>query len=53
MVDNYLPVFDTNEQMRIDKKTDENMEKIIEDITDHKEYVHPADIGFFSKEMLK
>lgn len=53
MVDNYLPVFDMNEQMRIDKKTDENMAKIIEDITVHKDYVQPADMGFFSKEMLK
>lgn len=53
MVDNYLPVFDMNEQMRIDKKTDENMAKIIEDITAHKDYVQPADMGFFSKEMLK
>ena len=53
MVDNYLPVFDMNEQIKIDKKTDENMAKIIEDITAKKDYIQAAEMGFFSKEMLK
>ena len=32
MVDNYLPVFDMNQQMRIEKNTDENLAKIIADV---------------------
>lgn len=53
MVDNYLPVFDMNEQMRIDKHTDENLAAIIADLTAHKNYIEPSDMGFFREEMLK
>lgn len=53
MVDNYLPVFDMNQQMSIDKKTDENLAKIIEDITAHKDFIPVAEMGFFNKDMLK
>ena len=53
MVDNYLPVFDMNEQIKIDKKTDENMASIISAITARKDYVQAADMGWFTKDMLK
>lgn len=53
MVDNYLPVFDMNEQIRIDKKTDENMAGIISDISAHKDFIAPSDMGWFTKEMLQ
>lgn len=53
MVDNYLPVFDMNEQMRIDKHTDENLAAIIADLTAHKDYIEPSNMGFFNEEMLK
>lgn len=42
MVDNYLPVFDMNEQMKIDKKTDENLALLIEDISLQKQYIQVA-----------
>ena len=51
MVDNYLPVFDMNEQIKIDKKTDENMAGIIGDITGHKDFIAPSEMGRFTKEM--
>lgn len=53
MVDNYLPVFDMNEQIRIDKKTDENMATIIGDVSGHKDFVAPSDMGWFTKERLQ
>ena len=53
MVDNYLPVFDMNEQMKIDKKTDENMAAIITDITAQKDFIAPSEMGWFTKEMLQ
>lgn len=53
MVDNYLPVFDMNEQIRIDKKTDENMAAIIGDISGHKNFIAPSEMGWFTKEMLQ
>ncbi len=53
MVDNYLPVFDMKEQIIIDKKTDENLAKIIGDISTHKDYVAPSDMGWFREDMLK
>ena len=36
MVDNYLPVFDMNEQMAIDKKVDEQINIIIEELAEKK-----------------
>ncbi len=53
MVDNYLPVFDMNEQIRIDKKTDENMASIIEDISGQKNFIAPTDMGWFTKDALQ
>ena len=53
MVDNYLPVFDMNEQMKIDKHIDESLAKLLEDVGAHKNYVQAADLGFFGKDMLK
>ena len=53
MVDNYLPVFDMNEQIKIDKKTDENMAGIIDDISGHKDFIAPSEMGWFTKEMLQ
>ena len=53
MVDNYLPVFDMNEQIKIDKKTDENMASIISDISARKDYIQAADMGWFTEDMLK
>ena len=53
MVDNYLPVFDMNEQIKIDKKTDENMAGIIGDISGHKDFIAPSEMGRFTKEMLQ
>jgi ferredoxin len=52
MVDNYLPVFDMDEQMAMDKNTDENLAKILEDIGEREQYILPGDLGNFSKEML-
>ena len=53
MVDNYLPVFDMNEQMKIDKKTDENIATIISDIIGRKDFIAPSDMGWFTEDMLK
>lgn len=57
MVDNYLPVFDMNEQMKIDKHVDENLAKLLEDVGAQKNYVQPMQqepgMPAFSKEMLK
>lgn len=53
MVDNYLPVFDMNEQMKMDKHVDENLAKLLEDVGVQKNYVQVADMGFFNKDMLK
>lgn len=52
MVDNYLPVFDMNEQIRIDKHTDESLAAIIGDISSHKQFIEPSDMGRFNEEML-
>ena len=41
------------EQIIIDKKTDENLAKIIGDISTHKDYVAPSDMGWFREDMLK
>ena len=53
MVDNYLPVFDMNEQIKMDKHTDESLASIIEDLTAHKSYIEPSNMGFFNEDMLK
>ena len=53
MVDNYLPVFDMNEQMAIDKHVDESMAKILEDVGSRKRAIENADMGFFNEEGLE
>ena len=53
MVDNYLPVFDMNQQMAIDKHVDENLAKILKDIGAHKNAIAPSEMGMFNKDMLK
>ena len=39
MVDNYLPVFDMNEQIKIDKKIPENLAAIAGDVNMHKQFI--------------
>lgn len=39
MVDNYLPVFDMNEEIRMDKKENEQLQKVVADISEEKEYI--------------
>lgn len=39
MVDNYLPVFDMNEQIKIDKKIPENLATIVADVSNRRQYV--------------
>ena len=53
MVDNYLPVFDMNEQVKIDKKISENLAQIVNDIASHREYVSHVDADERMKEWLK
>lgn len=53
MVDNYLPVFDMNQQMAIDKHVDESLARILEDIGAHKSHIAEPQMGMFNKEMLK
>ena len=42
MVDNWLPNFDMNEQMKIDKHIPENLEKISADIRQNKHWLEPV-----------
>jgi len=53
MVDNYLPVFDMNEQIKIDKHTDESLAAIIGDLAVQKSFIEPSDLGRFNVDMLK
>ena len=53
MVDNYLPVFDMNEQIKIDKHTDESLAAIIADLAERKSFIEPSDLGRFNVDMLK
>lgn len=52
MVDNFLPMFDMNEQMKMDKHTDENLAALLEDVSARKKYIAPSEMGRFNKEML-
>lgn len=42
MVDNYLPAFDMEEQKKIDKKVDAQIQRIEEDIRNDKQYISPV-----------
>lgn len=54
MVDNYLPVFDMNEQIKIDKKTDENIAEILTAVSSRTTFIETFEPDpFFNKEMLK
>ena len=57
MVDNYLPVFDMNEQIKIDKHVDESLAKLLEDVGAQKDYVQAMvqqpGMPPMNKEMLK
>lgn len=44
MVDNYLPVFDMSEQMKIDKKIPENLSAIKADINNRRQFISHVDI---------
>lgn len=53
MVDNYLPVFDMNEQVKIDKHIPENLAKIISDIDERKSFISHVDADERMKGWLK
>lgn len=53
MVDNYLPVFDMNEQIKIDKKIPENLAAIVAEINGRKEYISHFDVDEQMKGWLK
>lgn len=53
MVDNYLPAFDMNEQVKINKKIPENLVQIVNDIAGHREFVSHVDADERMKEWLK
>lgn len=42
MVDNYLPAFDMNEEKALDKKVDEQLKTVIDDIRNHKNEIPPS-----------
>lgn len=44
MVDNYLPVFDMNEQVKMDKNIPENLSAIIADIDKRRQFISHVDI---------
>lgn len=39
MVDNYLPMFDMNEQIKIDKKVNEQIKEALEEVAERKRYI--------------
>ena len=43
MVDNYLPVFDMNEQIKAEKHTAENMAAIVADVAAHRQFIAKFD----------
>ena len=43
MVDNYLPVFDMNEQVKIDKHIPENLAQIVADVEARREFISHVD----------
>lgn len=42
MVDNFLPAFDMDEQKKLDKKVDEHIRMICDDIANEKQYILPV-----------
>lgn len=42
MVDNWLPSFDMEEQIRLDKRVDEHLAEIVTDIQNHRERIAPV-----------
>lgn len=53
MVDNYLPVFDMNEQVKIDKHIPENLAQIVNDVEAHREFISHADVNEQMQGFLK
>lgn len=53
MVDNYLPVFDMNEQIKIDKNIPENLSNIVADIDKRRQFISHVDSDDQMKEWLK
>lgn len=55
MVDNFLPTFDMNEQMKMDKHVDESLAVLLEEVGARKQFIEPSDLGFFANnpEMLE
>ncbi len=53
MVDNYLPVFDMNEQIKIDKQIPQNLSVITADIDGHREFISHFDADERMKGWLK
>lgn len=42
MIDNFLPGFDMNEQKQIDKKVDKQIQSILQDISEKRQYIAPV-----------
>ena len=54
MVDNYLPSFDMNDQMAMDKQVDKQIEKVLADLKARKKFQLPVKKAvIFIKEQLK
>lgn len=52
MVDNYLPVFDMSEQMKIDKKIPENLSAIKADIDNRRQFISHADVDEQMRDLI-
>lgn len=53
MVDNYLPVFDMNEQIKIDKNISENLSEIVADIDSQRQFISHVDSDEQMRQWLK
>lgn len=53
MVDNYLPVFDMNEQVKIDKHIPENLAAIVDDVEKQRHFISHFDADDRMKSWLK
>lgn len=53
MVDNYLPVFDMDEQIQIEKHVDENLACLVDGVGHRHICIEASESGFFNKEMLR
>ena len=53
MVDNYLPVFDMNEQTRIDKHIPEALAQLVADVESQRQYISHVEIDDQMRGWLK